>query len=325
MKISRLRMHRGPLSIAPQQAACYARCLISSLLLGHTLTTPSRKKHVEGRVPHESVLRGFAWGISGETPEEWIDEMCATLLRYKRRHFCTVPHYILTLSEGEKFGPNYKLCVTTLLQALCYSTRHHAIAILHAGAASSGNEHIHLVTCRIDPGSLQLIQEAEGWYRRAMAQTATLLESQCGFAPAPAAPYRFDAAAGKVVRARAVDSKIKLKAESRLMEDNTGKKSPERLAKESAAQAMDIFKKGLAQGRLLNWEALHIVCGMVGLLFHLDGKVALLSPDGQTWFKASQIMKDLGMKHLPGRIQKPYIHTTEKAFDLFNRAMERRK
>ena len=80
-------------------------------------------------------------------------------------------------------------------------------------------EHLHIIACRIVPNTLAVIQEADGWYQRAMAHLCPILESDLSLNPEPGAVFYYDSAANKVVRKKhEIKTRFRLKESSRAFE-----------------------------------------------------------------------------------------------------------
>lgn len=319
MKISRLKMHRGPKGVGTEQALRYTRQLLCTLF-GEKIPQRSQDPHGPS-----DVIEYFSRGFKENLPGQWMEELCDTVASYPRKHFCTLPHYILYLQQGETFGSprGARFAAEKLLQAMGYQETNQVIVIRHAATAKS-HEHLHIVACRIVPTQLSLIQEANGWFQRAMAQLSPFLEYELNLYPEPGAVYRYDEMSQKIVRVKHRDSSLhRLKASSRAYEDNNGGKSPERIAKEAAILAVQTLEVGLNQGRKLTWPALHMICAKCGLLIKLERGITFVTGDGRTWFNASQISKRLGMKYYPGSIPDPYCPIKDSTLSHFIEAKQR--
>lgn len=310
MKITRLRMHRGPNAVTGHQAIRYTRDLIS-VLLGQR--APQRSKDPIGV---SSVLEKFSFGINGSQIEEWTEELCVTLSRYPRKHLCTLPHYIMTLQHDETFGDRARFCASRLLEHMGF-TANQAIVVRHASEPKCP-EHLHIIACRIVPNSLAIIQEADGWYQRAMAHLCPILEADLSLNPEPGAVFYYDSAANKVVRKKhEIKTRFRLKESSRAFELQHGIKSPERCVKERAELVVRTLELGLDQGRQLTWDALHLICAKCGILYDLRHGVGFVSPDGETWFNAGQISTQLGVRHIPSQIGAPFTPANHEIVSQF--------
>lgn len=312
MKIVRLRMHRGQKAITGAQAIQYTKNLVS-VLLGNRV--PQRSKDPIGV---SAVLESFSFGMSGNIIEEWTEEICVTLSLYPRKHLCTLPHYIMRLQHDETFGDCARFCASRLLEHMGFNSNQ-AIVVRHASEPNCP-EHLHIIACRIVPNTLGLIQEASGWHQRAMAQLCPILEADLSLSPEPGAVFFYDSVANRVVRKKhEMKARIRLKENSRAFELQNGIKSPERCAKERAELVVKTLELGLKQGRQLTWDALHLICAKCGLLYELRHGVGFVSPDGETWFNAGQISKQLGVRHIPCQIEEPFLPAQQETLSHFKK------
>jgi hypothetical protein len=220
-----------------------------------------------------------------------------------------IDHWVLSWRSDEHPTPEQARQAVEIFIAHCGLNGHQYIWGLHD---DTKNKHVHIEVNRVNPDTLKVMKINKGFDREASQQAIALIEHAQGWKQEAGA--RYDIENGKPVK-REKDPIKQLEPSNRakVMELQTGEKSIERIAQETAAPIIASAK---------NWKQLHDELAEIGMRYEREGSgakvyigdIGIKASDVDRKASFSAMQKRLGPYQPEHEINKNDYHDTSRNF-----------